>query len=874
MIALLCACVTLTGWAVFNRPRVEPLWPDVLQGIAFSPYQRGQDATLDQRPTLEQIDSDLALLEGKVHAVRTYSTLGSLGEVPRLAANHGLNVMLGAWLDRRRNHNEQEIERVIRLAKSRNVVRVIVGNETLHRGDLSTEELIAYLDRVRAAVSKPVSTADTWDVWVAHPELAAHVDFVAAHILPYWEGLDVERAVGFVGEKMDELRGLFPDKQIVIGEVGWPSEGRTRVRAEASVANEALFLRRFLRLAQDEGYVYYLMEAFDQPWKRRNEGAVGEYWGIYDVDRLPKFPLREPIVRIPGWQTLAGLSVAVSLLLLALFYRGSRTLATGGRTFLAVVVYTTATAAVWVIYDYTDQYLTATGVIVGGLLFAGMMGVIGVLLAEAHEWAEAHWFTSRRRQSASRTPPSDPVLPKVSIHVPAYNEPPEMMIETLNALNRLDYPDFEVIVVDNNTRDEQVWRPVQAHCLALGPRFRFFHVAPLAGFKAGALNFALNRTAHDAKVVAVIDSDYVIDPDWLRDLVPEFSNPEVALVQAPQDYRDGGDSAFKAMCYAEYRGFFGIGMVTRNERNAIIQHGTMTMVRRSALDRIGGWAEWCITEDAELGLRLFEDGYEASYIPRSYGRGLMPFKFADYKKQRYRWAYGAMQILKRHAAPLCRPRRSQLTPGQKYHFVAGWLPWVADGANLLFNFAALLWSAAMVGAPAIFDAPVIVFSLLPVSLFLFKLAKVAHLYLDRLGASPAQTLAAAIAGLALTHTIGAAVLRGLVSSDLPFQRTSKRQKPHAMYEAFTAAREEALMAGSLLLAALVLHMSADVYNPDFQMWIVVMLIQSVPYLAAVFTSLCSAFEFPPRYLGLDAPREDLLERAARATTQASATAGR
>ena len=109
------------------------------------------------------------------------------------------------------------------------------------------------------------------------------------------------------------------------------------------------------------------------------------------------------------------------------------------------------------------------------------------------------------------------------------------------------------------------------------------------------------------------------------------------------------------MCYEEYRGFFHIGMVERNERNAIIQHGTMTLVRRDALEEVGGWAEWCITEDAELGLRLFEAGYEAAYIPRSYGRGLMPDTFIAYKSQRYRWAYGAMQILKHHAGALLRP---------------------------------------------------------------------------------------------------------------------------------------------------------------------------------------------------------------------------
>ena len=182
-----------------------------------------------------------------------------------------------------------------------------------------------------------------------------------------------------------------------------------------------------------------------------------------------------------------------------------------------------------------------------------------------------------------------------------------MVIETLDALARLDYPNFEVLVIDNNTPRREVWRPVEAHCAQLGERFRFFHVAPLAGFKAGALNFALERTAADAVIVAVIDSDYVVEPRWLRDLTPVFEDQRVAIVQGPQDYRDAGQSAFKAMCYAEYRGFFHIGMITRNERNAIIQHGTMTMVRRVQLDA-ARWAEWCITEDAELGLRIFESG--------------------------------------------------------------------------------------------------------------------------------------------------------------------------------------------------------------------------------------------------------------------------
>ncbi|HZO22370.1 MAG TPA: glycosyltransferase, partial [Steroidobacteraceae bacterium] len=494
----------------------------------------------------------------------------------------------------------------------------------------------------------------------------------------------------------------------------------------------------------------------------------------------------------------------------------------------------------------TQQYMTVSSVVSGVLLLLGMLGVILVLLSEAHEWAEAHWVNYRRRLGAPALA-SGERQPKVSIHVPAYNEPPDMVIETLDALARLDYSNYEVLVIDNNTKDERVWRPVEAHCARLGARFRFFHVAPLEGFKAGALNFALAHTAADAEIVAVIDSDYVVDPNWLRDLVPGFQDPRTAIVQAPQDYRDESVSAFKAMCYAEYRGFFHIGMITRNERNAIIQHGTMTMVRRAQL-QAAGWAEWCITEDAELGLRIFEAGFEATYVPTSYGRGLMPDTFIDFKKQRFRWAYGAMQILKRHARAFFMEGGS-LSPGQRYHFIAGWLPWVADGCNMLFNVAALGWSAAMVLDPHRIDPPLVMYSVLPLSLFTFKLAKLVHLYRVRVGANFRQTIAAAIAGLALTHTIGMAVVKGLVTGSEPFFRTPKTGQTARWVQALVAARGETFMMLGLWLSAWAVAHSPQQHGPDRLAWIVVLLIQSVPYVSSLLASLASAFPLPARLLG-------------------------
>ncbi len=856
IIPLLIAVLTVSAWWILNRPKEEPPWPSRIQGFAFSPMRAGHDPILKRYPSLAEIDADLALLEGRAWAVRSYTVDGPLAELPSLAASHRLNVTLGAWIGPDRKANESELARLHEvLARGyRNVIRVIVGNEAILRRDVSVDELIGYLERIRRLTHVPVSTAEPWHIWLKHPELVEHVDFITLHLLPYWEGIPLEQAVDYALNRYNQVKAAYPGKPMIIGEIGWPSNGRRNRGAEPSLANQTRFLRRFLAIAESERHVYYVMEAFDQPWKIKTEGAAGTYWGVYDVNRRPKFVFTEPVVRIPHWRELAGLSVVIGVLLLTLLYRDSETLANRGKGFLALITYATSTAAVWIIYDYTRQYMTPATTLVGILLLIGGVGVVVLLLAEAHVWAEALWLRKWRRPFPLRLV-SDADLPFVSIHVPAYNEPPEMLKETLDGLAALDYPAFEVLVIDNNTQDPAVWEPVRDYCERLGPRFRFFHVAPLTGYKAGALNFALRQTDPRAEVVAVIDADYIVRPQWLRHLAPAFTDQQIAIVQAPQDYRDGGQSAFKAMCLAEYRGFFHIGMITRNERNAIIQHGTMTMIRRPVLESLGGWAEWCITEDAELGLRVFAAGYQALYIPCTYGQGLMPDTFADFRKQRYRWAYGAVRILLHHRRELLGLRPSQLTFGQRYHFIAGWLPWFADGFNLLFNLVALGWSVAMVLAPKTITPPYLSIALVPLVLFGFKLIKSLVLYRRRVSATFRQGIAAGLAGLALSHTIARAILAGLFTGHLGFFRTPKLARSPALIRALADAREEMLLACAFWLAAWAVIQREDASMLDVQVWAMVLLAQSVPYLASVWVSLISARTDLPA--GLVGPLSDM-----------------
>jgi len=212
-----------------------------------------------------------------------------------------------------------------------------------------------------------------------------------------------------------------------------------------------------------------------------------------------------------------------------------------------------------------------------------------------------------------------------------------------------------------------------------------------------------------------------------------------------------------------------------------------------------------------------------------------------------------MQILRHHASALLQPSASALTAGQRYHFIAGWLPWIADGFNLLFNITAIGWSIAMIVAPLVrarIDAPLMVFSVLPLSLFIFKLVKLVHLYTHRVGMNARQTAAAAISGLALAHTIGQAVLKGLITGNEPFFRTPKRAAPHRFFTALGAAREETLLMLGLWVSALGIHMRPkEMASPDLMVWLAALLIQSIPYAAALVVSLASAFQLPASLLG-------------------------
>jgi exo-beta-1,3-glucanase (GH17 family)/cellulose synthase/poly-beta-1,6-N-acetylglucosamine synthase-like glycosyltransferase len=834
-------------WASRDYAVIAPNWDGFVQGISYTPSHNFTEKD-HEWTSPEKIDRDMAQIATITGRVRTYTVSNGLDRLPEIARRHGLRVTLGIWIGSDLDKNEKEIELGIKtaLANRRVIDRVIVGNESIMRGDVSADQLNDYIKRVRDALPNriKISTAETWSTWMWNPDISQNVDFITIHLLPYWEGVPVRAAFGS-DEAPPKRRGLegwyadvqeqFPDKPIVIGEVGWPSEGRTRGAAEASVANQAYFIRNFVQLAMDKGYDYYIVEAYDQPWKAGNEGAVGAYWGLFDASGDPKFGFTGMLRTFPEWRLYAlGGAIFTFLLGLLILSRMPR-VSQPGYLMMGALVGTVTTGLLWLLDASTLEYIRPADIIMTLAMIPLVFVAAAVVLTEGIELASSLWRVERREMRSLRPDQA----PRVSIHVPCYNEPPAMVMATLDALARIDYENYEVIVLDNNTPDPEVWRPVEAHCATLGPRFKFFHLDNVKGFKAGALNEALDRTDKTAIYIAVIDSDYQVEPFWLRRALPYFATPEVAVVQGPQDYRDGQDNLFKSMCFEEYRGFFHIGMVERNEHDAIIQHGTMTIVRRDALEEVGRWSTWCITEDTELGLKLFEAGYSAAYIPESMGRGLTPDTLRAFVTQRYRWVYGAMQIVKHHAGALLLGR-TKLTWAQRYQFLCGWLPWVSDGLGLIVTCFALSWTAAMTIAPTYFDVPMAALSAAALALFVAKTTKTLLLYPQKVGSGVRGAVIASIAGLALTHTVGKAVLVGLLTSGKPFLRTPKCEDPADFAQVLRSAWQETTLLGLCAAAVIAMMFERGFEDPAAMLWMTMLIIQSLPYAATVATAWVSA----------------------------------
>src|SRR6476646_6598402 len=298
-----------------------PIDPNAkLQCVSYAPFRDAQTPLI---PTThidaEQIAQDLAQLAKITDCVRTYSIENGLDQVRALAAKVGLKVIQGIWLSSNRIKNLAQISVAVALTKEHpgTITALVVGNEVLLRGEMTTSDLAAHIRSVKSRVTVPVTYADVWEFWLRNREVYDAVDFVTIHILPYWEDIPVRAK--FAATHVDSIRKrmavAFPGKEILIGETGWPSAGRMREGALPSRTNQARVVSEILGLAKQENFRVNLIEAYDQPWKRQLEGTVGGYWGLIDsVQRAVKYPPNEAISNFPFWKLQMGCGMALSAL--------------------------------------------------------------------------------------------------------------------------------------------------------------------------------------------------------------------------------------------------------------------------------------------------------------------------------------------------------------------------------------------------------------------------------------------------------------------------------------------------------------------------------------------------------------------------------
>jgi glucan 1,3-beta-glucosidase len=324
---LMVAAAIVAAWWWLGAPVRMPPAPlaagEKLYCVSYAPFRGGQ-SPLDPTTQIDprQIEDDMARLSRMTECVRTYSTRNGLDRVAEIAERYGVKVIQGIWLGGERAPQERDIATAIAIAKRHpgTIRSLVVGNEVLLRGDMTSGELAATIRRVKAQVAQPVTYADVWEFWLRYREVYEAVDFVTIHILPYWEDFPIpaRNAAAHVEDIRRKVAAAFPDKEILLGETGWPSAGRMREGALPSPANQARVLHDVLTIAKHAGYHANLIEAFDQPWKRRLEGTVGGHWGLFDAKRRDaKFSWGVALSNHPRWRLQAAGGVALAALVFA-----------------------------------------------------------------------------------------------------------------------------------------------------------------------------------------------------------------------------------------------------------------------------------------------------------------------------------------------------------------------------------------------------------------------------------------------------------------------------------------------------------------------------------------------------------------------------
>jgi len=385
---LLVSAVFLALWAWLGRPVALPeVAAGRLDCVSYTPYDGGS-TPLDPEYTvpLTRIEADMDAISRMTSCIRTYASAGIQGEVVPIAERHGIVVLQGIWISGNAEMDAKEIAAGLAVARAYplTVKALVVGNEVLLRRELPGQELAALIARVRAASPVPVTYADIFEFWRRNPVVAEAVDFMSVHVLPYWDDptpVGIDEVQAHSRRIIERVGETFPDKRFIVGEIGWPSAGRTRGRAEPSRVNQARFVREFAAVAAEIGVDYNLIEGLDQPWKRAHEGTVGGFWGVLDKSRTPKFGLTGPVREWPAWPLAFALGAALAGGVAVWTLGGRRILGFGRWVMLAALGHALGLTLAFHWRQTAETAQSLIGWLVGGVGTAVMLVAAGILAA-------------------------------------------------------------------------------------------------------------------------------------------------------------------------------------------------------------------------------------------------------------------------------------------------------------------------------------------------------------------------------------------------------------------------------------------------------------------------------------------------------------
>lgn len=267
---------------------VQKTLDDKIHGISFSPYIEGQGPGTQIEAA--QIRERLSVVEPYVNWIRTFSCTEGNELIPAIAAERGLKTLVGVWLDDNLEHNELEISNAIDIAKAGHANTLGVGNEVLLRGDLTEDQLIDYVKRVKDAVPNiDVGYVDAYFEFVDHPRIADVCDVILANCYPFWEGCPAEYSLPYMKEMYRRAVGAANGKKVIVSETGWPNIGTAVKGAVPSFENAIKYFINTCKWAEEDGIEIFYFSAFDEAWKVAAEGDVGAYWGLWDKDGNPKY---------------------------------------------------------------------------------------------------------------------------------------------------------------------------------------------------------------------------------------------------------------------------------------------------------------------------------------------------------------------------------------------------------------------------------------------------------------------------------------------------------------------------------------------------------------------------------------------------------